>query len=67
MSQLNVNEAVKRWVRDCLNSEQPVVMLDTFLAQLECDGWPKKDVSAVCSAATRILVIIANPDADASR
>ena len=62
MGQLNINEAVKRCVRDCLDSDQPVVTLDIFLLQLERAGWPKKDIAAVCGAATRILANIANPD-----
>jgi hypothetical protein len=47
MAQLTINETVNRCVRDCLDSEQPAIALDTFLAQLMLEGWSEKDIDAV--------------------
>jgi hypothetical protein len=67
MGRLNVNEAVKRCVRECLNSDGPILTLETFLARLKAAGWPEGDIAEVCKAATRILATIVDPEAHDSK
>ncbi len=57
-----INGAVRQCVRESLDSGQPLVTLDVFIARLRKNGWRQAEIQVFCNAVTRILVSIADPD-----
>ncbi len=50
-----VKVAVKNFIREALDSDDPFSKLHIYLSQLTADGWPEADVDAVRSTCNSAL------------
>jgi len=53
-----VKVAVKNFIREALDSDDPFSKLHIYLSQLTADGWPEADIDAVRRTCSYVLDII---------
>jgi hypothetical protein len=62
MSTSKINDAVTRCLERCYTSRNPMSCLADFMLRLEHDrAWSKEEISAVETAALKMLVLLAGP------
>jgi hypothetical protein len=66
MEQRSINEAVQQAVRRCLDSSEPLVSLQLFLALLRQASWPDEAIGHVDNATRRMIAIIYEPESSES-
>jgi hypothetical protein len=66
MEQSSINEAVQQAVRRCLDSSEPLVSLQSFLAALRQASWPEDAIGHVDNATRRMIAIIYEPESSES-
>jgi hypothetical protein len=66
MDQRSMNEAVQQGVRRCLESDKPLVVLQSFLGRLRHADWSEEAIGGVNNATRRMIAIIYEPESSES-